>query len=282
MQSLQLDVGDMIQVKTTSLELAKLVKLQPQSTNFLEITDPRAVLEKAFRNFAALTKGDVFNFEYNNEVYDMAVLDVKPETDKMGVSMIETDVSVDFAPPVGYVEPERQPRGSGTSTPRSGRGVGAGLPAGGLMHNQGTMAQAINYDAIAPSTVLASAGNFLGEGQKLAKKGSKASTPKPATPVAGVSSNAKEAALQRRRANGPMPLRLPPNKLFLGYEVKPVKTAEDKERELAEAQQPHFAGQGQTLRGGVPRKGDGDDKAPEKPEKKADESKGRRLDGRMV
>ena len=74
MQSLQLDVGDMIQVKTTSLELAKLVKLQPQSTNFLEITDPRAVLEKAFRNFAALTKGDVFNFEYNNEVYDMAVL----------------------------------------------------------------------------------------------------------------------------------------------------------------------------------------------------------------
>ena len=131
MQTLQLDVGDMIQVKTTSLELAKLVKLQPQSTNFLEISDPRAVLEKAFRNFAALTKGDVFNFEYNDEVYDMAVLDVKPETEKMGVSMIETDVSVDFAPPVGYVEPERQPRSSGTSTPRSGRAVGTGLPAGG-------------------------------------------------------------------------------------------------------------------------------------------------------
>jgi ubiquitin fusion degradation protein 1 len=274
METLQLDVGDMIQVKTTSLELAKLVKLQPQSVNFLEITDPRAVLEKAFRNFAALTKGDVFNFEYNDEIYDVAVLDVKPETDKMGVSMIETDVSVEFAPPVGYVEPERVPRGSGTSTPGSTRGVG-GLPPGGLLHNQGTMAQAINYDAIAPSAVAASAGNFLGEGQRLSsKKGGKTPTPKPATPA--------ETALPKRRNNGPAPLRLPPNKLFLGYEIKPVKTAEDKEREAANARQPHFAGQGQTLRGTVKRKGDGDENKVADRGKKAEESKGRRLDGRKV
>lgn len=258
MQTLQLDVGDMIQVKTTSLELAKLVKLQPQSVNFLEISDPRAVLEKAFRNFAALTKGDVFNFEYNDEVYDMAVLDVKPETDKMGVSMIETDVSVDFAPPVGYVEPERVPRGSGTTTPASTRGVGGGVPAGGLLYNQGTMAQSINYDAIKPGSVAALAGNFAGEGQRLSsKKGSKAPTPKPATPVAGMSSTAKELLLPKRRIDGPVPLRLPPNKLFLGYDIVPVKTAEDKEREAANAKQPHFAGQGQTLRGTVKK---GDDK----------------------
>jgi ubiquitin fusion degradation protein 1 len=258
MQTLQLDVGDMIQVKTTSLELAKLVKLQPQSVNFLEITDPRAVLEKAFRNFAALTKGDVFNFEYNDEVYDVAVLDVKPETEKMGVSMIETDVSVEFAPPVGYVEPERVQRDSGTSTPRSARGAGAGVPLGGLLYNQGTMAQAINYDAIAPGATTASAGNFLGEGQRLSsKKGGKA-TAKPATTVAGTSGDAKEVELPRRRNDGPAPLRLPPNKLFLGYKIKPVKTAEDKEREATSAKQPHFAGQGQTLRGAVKRKGDGD------------------------
>ncbi|KAK3946294.1 ubiquitin fusion degradation protein 1 [Diplogelasinospora grovesii] len=286
MQTLQLDVGDMIQVKTTSLELAKMVKLQPQSTNFLEVTDPRAVLEKAFRNFAAVTKGDVFSFEYNDEVYDMAVLDVKPETEKMGVSMIETDVSVDFAPPVGYVEPERQPRGSGTSTPRSVRGVGGHLPAGGLLHNQGSMAQAINYDAIAPNAVLGSAGSFLGEGHRLtAKKGSNAPTPKPSTPVAGASSNTKPATLPTRRNNGHLPLRLPPNKLFLGYEIKPVKTAADKEREQANAKQPHFAGQGQTLRGAVKRKGDGDENVAEKAEKaekKPDDSKGRRLDGRST
>ncbi|XXG97670.1 hypothetical protein Hte_003977 [Hypoxylon texense] len=278
MQTLQLDVGDMIQIKSTSLELAKMVKLQPQSTNFLDISDPKAVLEKAFRNFATLTKGDVFNFEYNDEVYEVAVLEVKPETEKMGVCMIETDVSVEFAPPVGYVEPQK---GSGTSTPRSTKG---GLPAGGLMHPQGTMAQSINYDAIAPNATAAAAGaravssHFLNEGHKLnAKKGSKAPTPKPTTPVAGASTNT--VPIPRRRTNGPMPLRLPPNKLFFGYEIKPVKTDADKEAEKENASRPHFAGQGQTLRGAVKRKGEGEDKG-KAPEKKSNE--GHRLDGRKA
>lgn len=275
MQTLALDVGDLIQIRTTTLELARHVKLQPQSTNFLDISDPKAVLEKAFRNFATLTKGDVFNFEYNDEVYDVAVLEVKPETEKMGVSMIETDVEVDFAPPVGYTEPER-PRGSGTSTPRSGRG---GVPAGGMLHPQGTMAQSINYNAIAPSTT-AKLSNFYGEGQRLKpSKGSKSSTPQAATPVGGVSANPPPSGPIPRRTGGPMPLRLPPNKLFFGYEIKPVKTQADKEREKEDVQRPHFAGQGQTLRGGaVKRKGDSEDK-PKAPEKKGP-SQGQRLDGR--
>ncbi|PNY28832.1 Ubiquitin fusion degradation protein 1 [Tolypocladium capitatum] len=266
MVTLGMEVGDMIQIRTTSLELAKMVKLQPQSVNFLEISDPKAVLERAFRNFATLTKGDVFNFEYNDEVYDVAVLDVKPETDKMGVSMIETDVSVEFAPPVGYVEPEKK---SGTSTPRSTRG---GLPAGGVLHNQGTMAQAINYNAIAPS-VTSTPTNFFGEGQRLTKKGSKTVTPKPATPVP-----VDPTALPKRRTGAPAALRLPPNKLFFGYELKPVKTNEDKKQERETAERPHFAGQGQSLRGTVKRKGEGDEKS-KTPDKKGP-GEGHRLDGR--
>ncbi|KJZ80386.1 hypothetical protein HIM_00236 [Hirsutella minnesotensis 3608] len=266
MVTLGMDVGDMIQIRTTSLELAKMVKLQPQSVSFLEISDPKAVLERAFRNFAALTKGDVFNFEYNDEIFDVAVLDVKPETDKMGVCMIETDVSVDFAPPVGYVEPEKQ---SGTSTPRSTR---AGVPAGGVLHSQGTMAQAINYNAIAPS-VTSTTTKFLGEGQRLAKKGSKNPTPKPATPVP-----VDPTAAPKRWNGAAAPLRLAPNKLFFGYEVKPVKTDEDKEKEKEEAKKPHFAGQGQSLRGTVKRKGESDDKS-KAPDKKGP-GEGHRLDGR--
>ncbi|KAL7963595.1 UFD1 domain-containing protein [Trichoderma compactum] len=266
MVTLGLDVGDMIQIRTTSLELARMVKLQPQSVNFLDISDPKAVLEKAFRNFATLTKGDIFNFEYNDEVYDVAVLDVKPETDKMGVSMIETDVSVEFAAPVGYVEPERK---SGTSTPRSTMG---GVPAGGILHSQGTMAQAINYNSIAPS-VTSVPTNFLGEGQRLAKKGSKTATPKPATPVP-----VDTTATPRRRDGAPVPLRLPPNKLFFGYELKPLKTDAEKEQDKENSSKPHFAGQGQSLRGTTKRKGDADDKS-KAPDKKGPND-GNRLDGR--
>lgn len=261
MVTLGFDVGDMIQIRTTSLELAKLVKLQPQSVNFLDISDPKAVLEKAFRNFATLTKGDVFNFEYNDEVYDVAVLDVKPETDKMGVSLIETDVSVDFAAPVGYVEPERK---SGTSTPGSVI-ARPGVPAGGLLHSQGTMAQSINYNSIAPS-VTSSTTKFTGEGQRLAvKKGSKNATPKTVTPPTEVKVAVPSSS--RRPPGAPAPLRLAPNKLFFGYEIKPVKTKEEKEEEEKDASQPQFAGSGQTLRGAVKRKGDGEDK-PAKGEKK--------------
>lgn len=265
METLGLDVGDMIQIRTTSLELAKWVKLQPQSVSFLEISDPKAVLERAFRNFATLTKGDVFNFEYNDEIFEVAVLDVKPETDKMGVSMIETDVSVEFAPPVGYVEPEKK---SGTSTPG---GTRSGIPAGGVVHGQGTMAQAIGFSSIAPS-VTSTPTNFLGEGQRLVKKGSKAPTPKPATPVP------VEPAVAKSRTGAPAPLRLAPNKLFFGYEYKPVKTKEETEQEKQRPKPQHFAGQGQSLRGTVKRKGEANKKS-KAAEKKAP-SEGHRLDGR--
>lgn len=273
-------MGDILQIKSTSLLPASLVKLQPQSTNFLDITDPKAVLEKAFRDFATLTQGDIFKFKYNDTVYEVAVLEVKPTSDKMGVSMLETDVSVDFAPPVGYVEPTSN-RGSGTSTPRSV----AGLPGPGVIHNQGNMAQSINYDAIKPSADTVATGaravssNFLLGGHKLtAKKGAKTPTPKASTPVAGASTN--PPATIARRTNGPQPLRLAPNKLFFGYDIKPVKTKADKEKENADAQQPHFAGQGNSLRGGTKRKGEPE--KPAEPEQKPESSIGRRLDGRKV
>ena len=269
MVSLQLDVGDMIQVRTTSLALAKMVRLQPQSTKFLDISDPRAVLERAFRNFATLTKGDVFNFEYNDDVYDMAVLDVQPSSDKMGVCMIETDVSVDFAAPLGYIEPERR-AGSGASTPRVGAGGAKhGIAAGGVLHSQGAMAEAINYNAIKPSALAVTASNFHGEGKSLSskKRGKMASTSDQKTGMDEF----------HMRKNCAKPLRLPPNKLFLGYDTIPFKSKEEKEQDAEGAKRPHFAGQGQTLRpGGKPKKVEPEPKEEKKP------GVGRRLDGKPV
>lgn len=270
MEVLQLDVGDMIQVRTTSLSLAKMVKLQPQSTKFLDISDPRAVLERAFRNFATLTKGDVFNFEYNDEVYDVAVLDVQPPSTKMGVCMIETDVSVEFAPPVGFVEPERQ---SGTSTPRVGPGGAKhGIASGGMLHSQGGMSQAINYNSIKPSALAAPAHNFHGEGRSFSER--KIGKTMSAENQTSVPLQGEHVVL-----NGAKPLRLPPNKLFLGYDLVPYKTKEEKEQDVERAKRPHFAGQGQTLRsGGKPKKSP----EPEPAEVKKKPNVGRRLDGKPV
>ena len=83
-------------------------------------------LENALRNFATLTKGDVISINYNEKVlffcysylsqtkkkiqsivqlkdYELCILETRPGD---AVSIIECDMDVDFAPPVGYQEPE--------------------------------------------------------------------------------------------------------------------------------------------------------------------------------
>lgn len=252
MQTLYLEPGDLVQIKSTDLPPGQFVKLQAQSVSFLDISDPKAVLENAFRNFSCLSKGDIFTFAYNDQVYEMAVLETKPENEQNSISVLETDLEVDFAPPLGYEEPKRP---SGTSTPRSAHDS---LAPGGTVHNPGSMAQAINYSSIAPGSTAAAAGakavssNFLLGGHKLnSKRGSKTPTPKASTPAREASTNLPPSPA--RQTDGPQPLRLPHGTLFFGYDIKPVKRSGEKKE--PDESKPKFPGQGQTLRGGYKRKG---------------------------
>jgi len=104
MRNLLLDEGDLLQVESASLPVATFSKFQPQSEDFLDITNPKAVLENALRNFACLTSGDVVAITYNDHVYELRVLETKPGN---AVSIIECDMNVEFAAPVGYTEPIR-------------------------------------------------------------------------------------------------------------------------------------------------------------------------------
>jgi ubiquitin fusion degradation protein 1 len=49
-----------------------------------------------------MTTGDVFQFTYNDKKFAFNVLEVRPGN---AVSIVETDMNVDFAPPLDYVEP---------------------------------------------------------------------------------------------------------------------------------------------------------------------------------
>ncbi|WAR03471.1 UFD1-like protein [Mya arenaria] len=82
MKNLLLQEGDLVQVDNVSLPIATFAKFQPQHTDFLDISNPKAVLENALRSFACLTVEDLIEFKYNDKV--------------------------DFAAPLGYKEPERQ------------------------------------------------------------------------------------------------------------------------------------------------------------------------------
>ena len=243
MQTLLLETGDLIQIKSTDLPPGTFIKLQPQSPSFLDITDPKAVLENTFRNFSCMTKGDVFSFSYCDSVYDIAVLEVKPDNGTHAICTLETDLSVDFAEPLGYQEHMKAQAEANQKVSRA--------PIGGKIHTQGTMAQAINYSAIAPSSGTLATGAksassyFTGGGNRLGNrrgnKNSGTSTPKELNAANPPRLNG---------GNGPQPLRLPPGKLFFGYEyVAPKK--KDQQPESEQQEKAHFQGQGKSLRGKV-------------------------------
>lgn len=99
MRNLMLSEGDQVEVESVTLPVATFSKFQPQSEDFLDIHDPKAVLENSLRLFACLTTGDIININYNDRDYELFVLETQPGT---AVSIIECDMSVDFAPPEGY------------------------------------------------------------------------------------------------------------------------------------------------------------------------------------
>ncbi|KAI1295634.1 Ubiquitin recognition factor in ER-associated degradation protein 1 [Halotydeus destructor] len=87
---------------TEPIKVGTKVVFQPQSATFLEITDPRAVLERAMRNYACLTPGDLIAFWYNNQVYRLLVHETVPNCT---INITDCDLQVDFVPPPGYEEP---------------------------------------------------------------------------------------------------------------------------------------------------------------------------------
>ncbi len=91
-----------MKVTNTSLPKGSYVKLQPVSKDFLDVHNPRAVLENSLRHFATLTKGDNIIINYNNKKFEIEIVDAKPAD---AISIIEADIEVDFAPPKDYVEP---------------------------------------------------------------------------------------------------------------------------------------------------------------------------------
>ena len=114
MQHLLLREGDIVKVANTSLAKGTFVKLQPVSKEFLDVHNPRAVLENSLRHFATLTKGDNIVIGYNQKKFEIEIVETKPAD---AISIIEADIEVDFAPPKDYVEPVRPPAAHTVSTP---------------------------------------------------------------------------------------------------------------------------------------------------------------------
>lgn len=223
METLELQPGSLVKIANHDLPNGQFTKLEPQSVDFLEISDPKAVLENALRKFSTLTINDVIEIDYNDTRYGIKVLEARPESDSKGICVVETDLETEFAPPVGYVEPEYTPRSvKPSSTPIDPSSVKKSAGAG-------TMAQSIDF-----ANLVASASNtkYKGSGQKLSGK--------------ATGEEDKKLTIDDLDPDiPPAPLHLPENQLFLGWPVT-LPTPEE-----SEAEQPAvkaFSGEGKSLR----------------------------------
>jgi ubiquitin fusion degradation protein 1 len=150
MQNLLIEEGALITVVNVSLPKATFVKLQPQHVDFLEITNPRAVLEHALRNFSCVTKGDIIQLPYNDKNYHFELKEVKPAD---AACIIETDCEVDFDAPVGYQEPTKEEM---LARSRAGSEAGS-MTSGGTGGGSSVFANMPKQSAYAPAEARSSA-----------------------------------------------------------------------------------------------------------------------------
>lgn len=103
---LGLNEGEMIRLGIADfLPKANFAKIRPHKTEFIELPDPRAILEIHLRNFVCLTKNETITLNFMNKDYQIDILELKPENQYNTGIIIDTDLFLDFAPPLDYVEP---------------------------------------------------------------------------------------------------------------------------------------------------------------------------------
>lgn len=100
---LDLENNEIVTIKYSYLPQGKYVKLLPHNVEFLDVENPKFELEKYLRDYQVLTKGDeiLCRFEEIGNVR-FTVTDVDPGDD--GIYIVDTDLSVEFLPPIGYAE----------------------------------------------------------------------------------------------------------------------------------------------------------------------------------
>merc|ERR1712159_904795 len=113
MENMHLEEGDLLTVRNASLEKGTYVKFRPQSKSFIELANPRAVLERTLPKYSCLTKNETIRIFYNDRTFDIDVMEIKSARGPAdAVCIIEADVNVDFDAPADYVEPGAEAAGA--------------------------------------------------------------------------------------------------------------------------------------------------------------------------
>ena len=91
MKNLLIKEGDKVTIESILLPPATYLKFQPQSVEFLDIKEPKVVLQQQLQKYACITRGDLIAIKHDDKFYELWVLDVKPEA---AVTIIDCELKV--------------------------------------------------------------------------------------------------------------------------------------------------------------------------------------------
>ncbi|RNF05798.1 ubiquitin fusion degradation protein [Trypanosoma rangeli] len=131
--ALLLQPGDTVTLETCVLPPGKLVKLRPQQSSFIQLSDPRKVLEMHLSHYPVLTRGTSIILRYLDREFIIDVTDITNEADRSveAISTVRadaqaTELKVEFERPLDMplTPPERElPVPEGTNVIGSAEGV---------------------------------------------------------------------------------------------------------------------------------------------------------------
>ena len=114
MEELGITEGANIEGEKISPPKGTYVKLRPHKTAFIELSNPKAILEKIMcEDYPVITQGQTVAINYKDleKVFKIDIMETQPAE---VISIIDTDLNVDFDEPIDYIPPTKsaplQPR----------------------------------------------------------------------------------------------------------------------------------------------------------------------------
>ena len=106
---LKCNVGDAVTVsQVTDLPKGDYIKIKPFETAFIQLANPKAVLEKFIvKGFPVLTQGEIITIKYLDHDYEIEIVETKPNPI---IKTIDCDINLDFDEPYDYEEKKEEER----------------------------------------------------------------------------------------------------------------------------------------------------------------------------
>ncbi len=104
-KNLELQVGEELHVRRVYVPKGVYMKLQPHDARYAKVGDTKRMLEWVLSRYTAVAAGDTLVVNYRGQDFAFNILEVSPGK---AIRLIDSDVAVDFAPPLSGEEVPKQ------------------------------------------------------------------------------------------------------------------------------------------------------------------------------